>query len=512
MEKNDEDIEKIVDKKKNSSKRKEITKKNKNIVVKRRLSKKGMLYTTIFASIILIVFLGTYILSPKITLKGKKNIKIGYGEKYEEEGATGKFFGKDITKDLKKSGSVNTEKVGKYQIKYNVKKSIFNVTVSRTIEVVDEKKPVIELTGENEVNVCPKKEYKEDGYKAYDEYDGDLTAKVKITTNKDQVIYKVEDSSKNKTEIIRKLNRVDKDAPKITLKGGESYYVKLGNDYKDPGYEATDNCDGDVTAKVEVSGKVDSNKEGVYEITYKVVDSNNNETTLKRKVLVYKKTDVNSGESKPGVIYLTFDDGPSSATTAAILDVLKEEGVKATFFVTNSGPDNLIKREFDEGHTVALHTASHDYSKVYSSVDNYFKDLEIVQDRVQRITGVKSNIIRFPGGSSNTVSRKYDKGSKIMTTLTNEVLNRGYRYYDWNVDASDAWTCAKASVKDKKTCVYKNVTNNLSKSRPNVVLMHDIKYHTKDAIRDIVRYGKNNGYTFERLDDNVKMVRFTVNN
>lgn len=510
----DNDLEEISSKKKTnkSVKRNESSKNNKNIVVRRKLSKKGIIYTSVFVAVILIIFLGTYIFSPKITLKGKKNIKINYNEKYEEEGATGKFLGKDVTKDLKRSGSVDTKKVGNYKISYNIKKGLFNITVSRNIKVVDEKKPVIELTGENEVNVCPKGEYKEDGYKAYDEYDGDLTDKVKVTNDKDKVIYKVEDSSKNKAEIIRKLNRVDKDAPKITLTGGETYYVKLGNEYKEPGYEATDNCDGNLTDKVEISGKVYSNKEGAYEITYKVTDSNKNETTVKRKVLVYKKTDVNSGESKPGVIYLTFDDGPSSQTTPAILDVLKDEGVKATFFVTNSGPDNLIKREFDEGHAVALHTASHDYAKVYSSVDNYFKDLETVQARVQRITGVKSNIIRFPGGSSNTVSRKYDKGSKIMTTLTNEVLNRGYRYYDWNVDASDAWTCAKASVSDKKGCVYKNVTNNLSKSRPNVVLMHDIKYHTKDAIRDIIRYGKNNGYTFAKLDDNVKMVRFTVNN
>lgn len=514
MEKYDDDLELNKKEIKSRVQRKEESRNNKkkNIVVKRRLSKKGMLYTSLFVGFFLVISLGFYIFSPKIILKGKKHIKINYGEKYEEAGATGKFLGKDVTKDLTRTGSVDTKTVGKYKISYNVKKSIFNITVSRTIEVVDEKDPVIELTGEKEVNVCPNGEYKEDGYKAYDEYDGDLTDKVKITKNKDKIIYKVEDSSRNKIEMIRKLNRVDKDAPKITLTGGETYYVKLENEYKEPGYEATDNCDGDLTDKVEVNGKVDTTKEEVYEITYKVTDSNKNETTITRKVLVYKKTDVNSGESKPGVIYLTFDDGPSSATTPDILDVLKDEGVKATFFVTNSGPDNLIKREFDEGHAVALHTASHDYAKVYSSVDNYFKDLETVQSRVERITGVKSNIIRFPGGSSNTISRRYDNGSKIMTTLTNEVLNRGYRYYDWNVDASDAWTCAKASVSDKKGCVYKNVTNNLSKSRPNIVLMHDIKYHTKDAIRDIIRYGKKNGYTFAKLDDNVKMIRFTVNN
>ena len=491
---------------------KESNSKKKNIVIKRRLSKRGLRYTLILVSIILVFSISLYILSPKITLKGKKTIIINYNDIYQEEGATSKFLGNDVTSSMKQSGSVNTKKIGTYKIKYNIKKLFFNVTKTRTIKVVDKKNPVIELTGEKEVNVCPNKDYKEDGYKAYDEYDGDLTNKVKITTKKDKQIYKVSDSSGNEIEIIRRLNRVDKEPPKIILTEGETFYVKYGNEYKEPGFKVEDNCDSNLDDKVEISGEVDSKKEGTYELTYKVKDSNNNETKVVRKVLVYKKTDVNSGESKPGVIYLTFDDGPSSETTTHILNVLKEEGVKATFFVTNSGPDSLIKREYDEGHTVALHTASHDYSKVYASVDNYFKDLETVQKRVERITGYKSNIIRFPGGSSNTVSRRYDKGIKIMTTLTNEVLNRGYRYYDWNVDASDAWTCAQAKVTDKRNCVYKNVVNNLSKSRPNVVLMHDIKYHTKDAIRDIIRYGKNNGYTFAKLDDNVKMIRFSVNN
>ena len=119
-------------------------------------------------------------------------------------------------------------------------------------------------------------------------------------------------------------------------------------------------------------------------------------------------------------------------------------------------------------------------------------------------------MIRFPGGSSNTVSRKYSQG--IMTVLTNEVLNRGYRYYDWNVDASDAWQCAKNSVSDKKSCVYNNVVNNLSKNKANIVLMHDVKYHTMNALRDIIHYGKENGYTFEALQMDTAMVRFKVNN
>src|SRR5699024_8931981 len=128
-------------------------------------------------------------------------------------------------------------------------------------------------------------------------------------------------------------------------------------------------------------------------------------------------------------IYLTFDDGPRDGTTDVILDILKEKGVKATFFVTMNGNDSLIKRIVDEGHSIGIHTASHKYDIIYASRDNYFNDLEQVHKRIYDITGVDSKLIRFPGGSSNTISKKYSEG--IMSTLTKEVLNKGYQYYDW---------------------------------------------------------------------------------
>ena len=159
---------------------------------------------------------------------------------------------------------------------------------------------------------------------------------------------------------------------------------------------------------------------------------------------------------------------------------------------------------YDEGHTVALHTATHNYSYIYSSKENYFADLERVSNRVKNITGYESKIIRFPGGSSNTISRNYKIG--IMSELTTEVLNRGYRYYDWNVDADDA---GKAYTKEQ---VYNNVTSHLSHQRSNMVLMHDVKYQTKSAIRDIIRYAKANGYTFKKIEMNTYMIRHYVNN
>ena len=224
-------------------------------------------------------------------------------------------------------------------------------------------------------------------------------------------------------------------------------------------------------------------------------------SSVKRTVKVIEKP---AQSSKPGVIYLTFDDGPNEGTTNVILDILKEENVKATFFVTGKGPDYLIQREYNEGHTVGLHTYSHNYQSVYSSSNNYYQDLYKIQNRVKKLTGYESKIIRFPGGSSNTVSKKYSSG--IMTYLTKDVVNKGFKYYDWNISSGDAGETTSSSG------VYNNVIKSLSKNRSNIILMHDIKPYTRDALRNIIKYGKNNGYTFEKITMNTPMVTHKVNN
>lgn len=205
-----------------------------------------------------------------------------------------------------------------------------------------------------------------------------------------------------------------------------------------------------------------------------------------------------------GVVYLTFDDGPGDYTNA-LLDVLAKYEVKATFFVTGRGDDAVIKREFDEGHTVALHTWSHNYAYVYSNVDNYFADLSQVATRVKNITGQDSKLIRFPGGSSNLVSKRYDGRSRIMSTLTREVEARGYQYFDWNVDSDDA-----GRAKDSDT-VFVNVATRL-KPGPNVVLQHDIRPYSVEAVERIIEYGNTNGYVFEPLSFDSPTVHHGVNN
>lgn len=466
--------------------------------------KKKYVIGIVSITILLIILSVIFFIPPKFELKGGKNIEIKYGEKYKEPGYKVTKFGQNLNKNVKITNKIKN-KVGTYDVIYKVK--IFGITFSqtRTVKIVDLEKPVITLNGNTNVLICPNSEYQEEGYKAIDNYDGDITEKIKITKKDNIITYFVKDSSNNEAKVTRKIIKEDKTSPSINLKGNKAITLYLGNTWKDPGYTANDNCDNDITNKVAISGSVNTNKLGTYKITYTVKDSSQNQTTVQRTVKVISKpTNSGSSSGKKGTIYLTFDDGPKEGTTNVILDILKEENVKATFFVTNSGPDYLIKREYNEGHTVGLHTASHNYSIVYKSVDSYYNDLKQVQDRVKRITGYESKIIRFPGGSSNTVSKNYSKG--IISILTKDVLNKGYKYYDWNISSGDAGETTSSSG------VYNNVIRSLSKNRANMILMHDIKPYTRDALRNIIRYGKNNGYTFEKITMSTPMITHHVNN
>lgn len=453
----------------------------------------GIIIVLIFVA----YFIYQFLLLPQINLNGKKKVVLNYKDKYVESGYKASFMGNDITDDVKVSGKVNTKKIGIYKITYKVKVNGFSKKVVRKVEIKDDKSPKIDITDDT-MFVCPGSDVKIGKVKVIDNYDGDISKKLKVDIKKEKVIYKVKDSSGNKKKIVKPVKFMDIEKPVIKLKEGKEVSSYLNEEYIDAGYEVSDNCDNKLNKKVTIDGKVNINKLGTYVLTYYVVDNSGNVGKIQRKVNVIKK-------DEKGVVYLTFDDGPKEGVTNVILDILKEEGIKATFFVTSRGPDELIKRAYDEGHTIALHTSSHDYSRVYSSVDNYFKDLQEVSDRVERITGKKSKIIRFPGGSSNTISRRYSNG--IMSTLTKEVIDRGYKYYDWNISSGDAeiGTESAAEVRD-------NVINNLSKDRVNMVLLHDIKEYTRDSLREIIKYGKDNGYTFDKITMKSNMITQRVNN
>ena len=204
------------------------------------------------------------------------------------------------------------------------------------------------------------------------------------------------------------------------------------------------------------------------------------------------------------VIYLTFDDGPSNYTED-ILNTLDKYDVKATFFVTCSGSlDKHAKKIIEKGHTIGLHTCTHRYNIIYSSEENYFNDLNSISNKVEELTGYKSKYIRFPGGSSNTISR-FNKG--IMTRLTQKVTEDGYKYYDWNIDSGDAAGADKEGVYNNVISALKN--HNYS---TNMVLMHDIKVSTKDALDSIIKDALDMGYTFSNINDYTNEVHHRINN
>lgn len=204
------------------------------------------------------------------------------------------------------------------------------------------------------------------------------------------------------------------------------------------------------------------------------------------------------------VIYLTFDDGPSNYTED-ILNTLDKYDVKATFFVTCSASlDKYAKKIIEKGHTLGLHTCTHRYNTIYSSEENYFNDLNSISNKVEELTGYKSKYIRFPGGSSNTISR-FNKG--IMTRLTQKVTEDEYKYYDWNIDSGDAAGADKEGVYNNVISALKN--HNYS---TNMVLMHDIKVSTKDALDGIIKDALDMGYTFSNINDYTSEVHHRVNN
>ena len=202
------------------------------------------------------------------------------------------------------------------------------------------------------------------------------------------------------------------------------------------------------------------------------------------------------------ICYLTFDDGPDSDNTARILDVLKEYNVKATFFVIYKDyktERELYKRIVDEGHTIGVHTASHNYNKIYGSVDAYLSDFERISEQIEKTTGVKPEIFRFPGGSINAYN------AAIYRELIAEMVRRGYTYYDWNVSSGDA-----AASYVSKADIVDNVLNKNKKLSKKIVLMHDGKGHgtTADALPEIIEGLQKQGYKLEALTKEVEPVCF----
>lgn len=494
-----------------------------------RKRKKRLFAKIVITTILLIVGIGaamlwrTYCFGVRLQMLGDAQIIQEYQETFTDPGATACFDGifYDVqTIPVKMEGTVDTEQLGTYELIYTSEYEIdfyfFTLTCqtiqNRSVAVVDTKAPEIQLITDPSYFTLPGATYQEEGFTAIDNYDGDLTAAVTRTETKDQITYRVADSSGNVTEVTRPVVYSDPVAPELKLVGAPVVMLRLGKTYTEPGFVALDNVDGDVTEKVTVNGTVDGNTIGTYVIEYSVQDTSGNIATVTRKVIVdnvkqvadlAKMPDQTPVEPNGKVVYLTFDDGPS-IYTSHLLDALDKYEVKASFFVVRADNADILKRMDASGHTVGMHSDTHNYGLIYSSEEAYLADLYAVQSKIEAAIGYKPMLLRFPGGSSNTVSRLYCKG--VMTAITQKVKELGFRYFDWNGDSRDV-----ADAKDAND-VYRNVAWCMAGPENSVILQHDIVDFSVAAVEDILKWGLINGYTFKALTMDSPTCEFRVQN
>ncbi len=417
---------------------------------KSELFTKRKMMAVIILLLILLILGGFYIylMSPerwdyKIKLNGPSQLELYQGDKYIEKGAEATckntLTGLERKIPVHQKGKVDSSKTGTYVVNYNASYLGKTVSVKRTVVV-----------------------------------------KENLVQARSMSMYDTVSSSDT--------------SPVIGLYGGSSLTVYDAFGFKD-GYVATDDTEGYITDRVHVSGQVDTQTPGSYLLNYSVVDEDGQMTVAERLVTVKHYEPVVPEALPEGrkIIYLTFDDGPGKFTEE-ILSILDKYGVKATFFVTATSGEkyySLIRKEAERGHAIGVHTYTHSYNQVYSNDQAYWDDFHKMNAVIENQIGYRVEIMRFPGGSSNTVSKKYCEG--IMTRLANEATSQNYTYFDWNVSSGDA-----SGLKDSNKIV-ENMKEGVMKNDRSIVLCHDTHEFTKNAVEPFLQWALSSGYYFDIL-------------
>ncbi len=179
----------------------------------------------------------------------------------------------------------------------------------------------------------------------------------------------------------------------------------------------------------------------------------------------------------PKTMYLTFDDGPSEENTQKVLDILRDRNIKATFFLVGESVRNypeMARKIVAEGHTIGIHCDNHDYDTLYASVDSYVADFEKARQTVYEVTGVETNLFRFPGGSINAYNQK--TGQAIIQEMT----ARGYIYYDWNASLEDA-----VQNPNPKKLIANGVSTTFGRKKV-ILLAHDVVGSTGLCLEELL--------------------------
>jgi peptidoglycan/xylan/chitin deacetylase (PgdA/CDA1 family) len=201
------------------------------------------------------------------------------------------------------------------------------------------------------------------------------------------------------------------------------------------------------------------------------------------------KSEENKNNVSEKIAYLTFDDGPTRTVTPRVLDILKQEDIKATFFVIGYMAEKnaeLLKREKSEGHAIANHSYTHAYAQIYSNSSNFLEDMKRSDEAIKSVVGeYNDKLIRFPGGS---FKRK---------TYIEAATEEGYHYVDWNCSSGDA-----TGKKLDAAAIVNNVIETAKGKNKLIILMHDSagKDTTAEALPEVILYLKHQGYTFKTLE------------
>lgn len=387
----------------------------------------------------------------------------------------------------------------KYEERFSMWSFSYNDHTAPYITLLGEKNPTLEKGTDYDNTIL--------GYIAVDNFDGNITQKVQAVEEENRIAYTVTDSQGNSSTVYRDVTFVDTLAPEIILTDGSDYDHPAHEEFVEPGVQVLDLGDGDISASVTVEGSVDNRMIGDNVLTYTVTDSAGNTATATRTVHVVPNTNPAPVTESDKVIYLTFDDGPGPYTEK-LLDILDKYDVKVTFFVTDQFDEyiDMIGEAYRRGHKIAIHSLYHDFYDIYSSVDAYFADFDKMQEIIVEQTGEETNLFRFPGGSSNTIS---NFNSGIMTRLAAEAEARGYYYFDWNCSSGDA-----SGTEISPEQVAANVTGDIAANPDNfsVVLQHDIKDYSVEAVEEIILWGLDNGYIFRSLDETSPGAHHPINN
>ena len=439
----------------------------------------------------------------EVKLIGDEKILATYNEEYHDPGFIITKNDKEMDKDSYEvitNNDIDITKLGEYHLSYDIKYHFLSFHLERIINIVDDVKPDINVSLESiKRDYCTKKDKDKLEYTIIDNYDGDITDKAVVEEVDDNYIINVSDTNGNENTLSIPIVLTEKPKDVFKLNGNSTVYVTTNSKYSDSGVTYTDGCGNKLNDKVNTVNNVNTSKNGEYTVTYSI---GNNKLT--RKVIVYTPSNTsNTGGGSGKVIYLTFDDGPG-VYTEKVLNTLAKYNVKATFFVTHqfNGYVPLIKKEYEAGHSVAVHSYTHNWN-IYKSVDAYLNDFNKMNNDILKYTGNYSKIFRFPGGSSNTISRNYSKG--VVKAIASKMLNDGYQYFDWDVDSGDAAGASRSKI-------YSNVVNGAARCSKCIVLMHDIKPNTVNELDNILKTLTSKGYKFGTLSVNSPTVHHAIAN